>query len=251
MPWVESASASFQCRHSSQDTDDVARVLGLLERTRDRLATVFPRTVGNLTVVMHDSSASLLAASPGLGVIWTLTEPSSRRYVTGSVGRRELHVLAPAALARRASRVAGSGQILALTPASLYARRVITECNHELHDANAASQLARTLRWAWVLEGGSRWFSGETAQARVAITRRLHDGRRPSFPPSVRDAPLLGGTVVDMIAREHGELAASQFVTRFHPQGSRAALRKAFSGRDLAHVEGAWRSHLSHLASAG
>ena len=57
------------------------------------------------------------------------------------------------------------------------------------------------------------------------------------------------GTVIDLLAREQGELAAAQFVTRLHPHGPRAALRKAFTGRDLAHVEGAWRSHLARMAS--
>ena len=85
---------------------------------------------------------------------------------------------------------------------------------------------------------------------RGAIGRRLHEGRRPHFPPGLSDAPLLGGTVIDLIAREQGEPAAAQFVTRLHPQGPRAALTKVF-GRPLVHTEGAWRSHLARLASAG
>jgi hypothetical protein len=61
---------------------------------------------------------------------------------------------------------------------------------------------------------------------------------------------LLGGTVIDLLAREEGALAATQFVCRLHPQGARAALSKAFGGRSFVHTEGAWRSHLARLASA-
>ena len=63
----------------------------------------------------------------------------------------------------------------------------------------------------------------------------------------MRDAPLLGGTVIDLLAREQGELAAAQFVCRLHPHGPRAALRKAFGGSALVHTEGAWRSHLARM----
>jgi len=61
---------------------------------------------------------------------------------------------------------------------------------------------------------------------------------------------LLGGTVIDLLAREEGELAAARLACGLHPQGPRAALGKAFRGRSLVHTEGAWRSHLARLASA-
>jgi hypothetical protein len=251
VPWVESASASFHCRHSSAHADDAARLLALLERARDELLGVFPRTVDELTVVIHGDPWSLVASHPTAGLSWLVTAPAARRYLAGWVGRDELHVLAPSVLARRASGVAGSAQMLALAPASLYVRRVIVECNHDLHQARAPRRLAASVRWAWQLEGGSRWFSGETAHARGAIIRRLHEGRRPRFPPSLPDAPLLGGTVIDLIASEQGIETAAQFVTRLHPQGPRAALMKVFGGRSLDHTEGAWRSHLARLAGAG
>jgi hypothetical protein len=104
------------------------------------------------------------------------------------------------------------------------------------------------LRWAWLLEGSARWFGGQTQHARPAIARRLREGHRPSFPPGLRDAPLLGGTVIDLLAREAGERAAARFCCRLHPQGPRAALTRAFGGRALVHTEGAWRSHLAQLA---
>ncbi len=106
------------------------------------------------------------------------------------------------------------------------------------------------LRWAWLLEGAGRWFSGQSDHARPAIARRLREGGRPSFPPGLRDAPLLGASVIDLLARQEGERAAAQFVTRLHPEGARAALSNAFNGKSFVHIEGDWRSHLARLASA-
>jgi hypothetical protein len=250
MAWVESVSPSFRARHDSAHADDADRVLLSLERTRARLDELFPRSVTELTVVLHNESVSLSLSNPTLPLRWLLTAPAARRYVAGWVGREELHVLAPLTLEGRASNVPGSREMLALVAPALYTRRVIAENNRDLPRPFTPARLFAEMRWAWLLEGGARWFSGQTDHARPAIARRLREGGRPSFPPGVRDAPLLGGTIVDLLAREEGERAAAQFVTRLHPQGPRGALSNAFRGRALVHTEGAWRSHLARIASA-
>jgi hypothetical protein len=250
LPWVETLSPSFRARHSSGNYREVAELLESLERLRDNLERYFPRTVGDLTVVIHDSQASLSAANPLLPLSRAATDPAMRRYIAGWASRSELHVLSPRALAARAAKVTGSREMLSLTADTLYARRVILENNHELVQARAPRRLATELRWAWLLEGSARWFAGQTDHARPAIARRLREGRRPRFPPGLRDAPLLGGTVIDLLAREEGTHAAATFATRLHPQGPRAAITKAFRGRGFVHTEGEWHAHLSRLASA-
>jgi hypothetical protein len=250
MAWVESVSASFRARHESDDADDAHRVLQTLEHTRERMSGRFPRTLDGVTVVLHRGTVALSLTNPLLPLEWLLTAPAARRYVAGWAGSEELHVLAPVALRARASNVPGSREMLALTAAALYARRVITENNRDLTRVMAPIRIRRELRWAWLLEGSARWFAGQTEHARPAIARRLREGGRPSFPPGLRDAPLLGGTVIDLLAREQGERAAAQLCSRLDPQGPRAALGRAFGGRPLVHTEGAWRSHLSRLAGA-
>jgi hypothetical protein len=249
MPWIESASASFRARHDSADADDVERVLYSLERTRDRLAGYFEHTGGELTVVVHRSTLSLTMANPAFPLVWLATAPAARRYVAGWAGGDEVHVLAPGALETRASNVPGSREMLELAAAALYARRVITANNAELARAHRPRRTALELRWAWLVEGAARWFSGQTEHARPAIARRLREGGRPSFPPGLRDAPLLGGTVIDLVIREEGEDAAVELASHLHPQGARAALSKAFRGRPFSHSEGAWRSHLARWVS--
>jgi hypothetical protein len=250
MPWIESVSPSFRARHNSADADDATRILYSLERTRERLAEYFPVTVEQLVVVIHGSALSLTLANPGLPAVWLLTAPAARRYVGGRAGGDELHVLTTGALEARASNVPGSREMLALTAAALYARRVVAENNHELARARRTRRAGLELRWAWLLEGAGRWFAGQTEHARPAIARRLREGGRPRFPPGPRDAALLGGTVIDLLVREEGEARAAQFARRLHPQGARAALSKAFEGRPFAQTEDAWRSHLGRIASA-
>jgi hypothetical protein len=250
MAWVESVSPSFRARHESRDADDADRVLNSLELLRDRLERLFPRTVGDLTVVLHRSNASLSFSHPLLPAVRFATAPSARRYVAGWAGRHELHVVAPSVLEKRASGVRGSSQMLALTTAALYARRVIAENNRELPERAGPKRLLLELRWAWLLEGAARWFSGQTEHARPAIARRLHEGGRPSFPPGFRDAALLGGTVIDLLVREEGERAAAQLACHLDANGPRAALARAFGGRALVHTEGAWRAHLARMAGA-
>jgi hypothetical protein len=250
MAWVETISPSFRARHESGDADDADRVLHSLELTRDRLARVFPKTVADVTIVLHSSTLAVSLTNPLLPLAWLATDPAARRYVAGWAGSTELHVLSPAALSARASNVAGSREMLERVPAALYAKRVIEENNHDLSTRPTPRRLVRQLRWAWLLEGAARWFAGQTEHARPAIARRLHDGGKPSFPPGLRDAPLLGGTLIDLLVREEGEQQAALLACRLHPQGSRAALSNAFHGRALVHTEGAWRVHLARMAGS-
>ena len=249
MAWVESESASFRARHASTHADDADRVLHSLERTREYLAQYFPRTVDGISVVFHPSVVSLLVARPLMPLAWLAAAPAARRYVAGWCGPHELHVLLPDALEARASTVPGSREMLARAVPALYARRVILENNPDVPRRLSPRRASVELRWAWLLEGAARWFGGQTAHARPAIARRLREGRRPAFPPAVRDAALLGGTVIDLLVAQRGEEAAARLACRLHPHGPRGALREAFPKRSAARTEAEWRAHLARMAS--
>jgi len=248
--WIESESPSFRARHDSIHVDEADRVLYSLERTREYLGQYFADTLTGISVVFHPSVASLAVARPLLPLAWLSAAPASRRYVAGWSGPQELHVLLPDALEARASGVAGSHEMLDRAVPALYARRVIIENNRDLPARLTPRRLRAELRWAWLIEGAARWFGGQTAHARPAIARRLRDGRRPAFPPGVRDAALLGGTVIDLLVSERGEQAAADLASRLHPHGPRGALHEAFRGRPTTELEGAWRTHLSRMAAA-
>lgn len=250
MAWVETVTPSFRARHESADGDDVARALDSLEATRARLEIVFARTAADVTVVFHRSGRLLDLAHPLVPLERLLTAPAARRYVVGSTGAQTIHVLAPSALRRRASAVPGSREMLERAPDVLYARLVVGLNNRRLPPPATPPRLIQRLRWAWLVEGTARYFAGQVEHARPAIARRLREGERPAFPPKLRDAALLGPTLIDLLAREQGPEAAMRLACFIDPAGPQHALRDAFRGRSLDHTEGAWRSHLARIASA-
>ncbi|HEX4035737.1 MAG TPA: hypothetical protein VHX66_14935 [Solirubrobacteraceae bacterium] len=244
MPWTESSSPHFEARHEDSDERGTAAVLELLENTRESLSRIFPRVPDEVTVVMHAGPLALSLAAPPLTLAWIASRRVSRRYLAGWCSARTLHLLAPAALERRASAVPASRDMLMMTPAALYAQLAIAANNRSL----PPPLRPRHARWAWLIWGAASHFSGQNVFARTAVARRLRDDPAPRFPPSLGDAALLGGTVFDLLERERGAAAAVELAfTR--PEGSPArALERAFAGRSLIHSQGVWRAHLATLA---
>ncbi len=245
MPWTESSSTHFEARHEDSDEHAAAAVLELLENTRESLSRIFPQVPDEVTVVMHATPFALSLAAPAVSLAWLASRPPARRYLAGWCASRTLHLLAPAALERRASGVPDSRDMLMMTPAALYAQLVIAANNRTL----PPPLRPRHARWAWLIWGAAAHFSGQNVFARPAIARRLRDDPAPRFPPRLRDAALLGGTVFDLLERERGPAAAVNLAfTR--PTGSPArALEQAFAGRSLVHSQGVWRAHLTRLAA--
>jgi hypothetical protein len=247
VPWVETSSPNFSARHEHADLDDAVAVLELIEGTRERLGTIFTRVPDDVAVVLHSSQLELYVAQPYLPLMRLATAPAGRRYLAGWCSRSEVHVLAPRLLERRASAVPGSREMAMLGPATLYTQLVLAANNRTLPPPLRPAAVARYMRWAWLAAGAAQYFSGQTAFARPAIARRLREGREPAFPPSVRDAALLGGSVFDLLAQEHGVGAAVRLAyTPIHGV-PRDALASAF-GQAAVHIEGSWRGHLSRLA---
>jgi hypothetical protein len=248
MPWVESETEHFHCRHSSEFTADAARVLALLERTREQLAAHFRQQPEGLTMVLHDSPLSLALSNPIMPLLGGKPARSAQGHAAGWCGRQELHVLSPKALRERSSGVTGSYEMLALAPASLYARRVIIGSNEEISGLRVPARTLTEMRCAWMLDGISRWFSGETTYARGAIAQRMRGGRRPHFPPNARDAPLLAPPLIDQLAQLRGTAAVTDLASQLHRGNSKAVLTRAFSGRSLMTIESDWRSELRRIA---
>jgi hypothetical protein len=106
------------------------------------------------------------------------------------------------------------------------------------------------MRWAWLCEGAATHFSGQTPHLRAAIVRRLHEGKRPDFPPSPRDAQLLGGTVFSLLEERSGTSAAVGLAQATRDDdGPRRAIEWAFGSR-AASVERDWRDYLEGLKAS-
>jgi hypothetical protein len=246
--WVETESPHFTARHAEEDLEHAVDVLDQLEATRADLAERLGALPENVEIVLHQSDDALAMARPSVPFRRALTSPASRRYLAGGISGSEIHMLSPPRLDERASAVPESRAMLMRTPSALYARMAVCAANPRLPPPNRVGAMIRAWRWAWLVSGMGAWLSGQTALARPAIARRLHESPPPEFPPGVRDAELLGGTVVDLLAREEGERAAIELVRALDPDGPRQALVHAFGGRSLEHSEAAWRTHLKHMA---
>ena len=244
MPWVETQSLSFSARHEEADSEAAAGLLDRLETFRAELGERFEATPLDVSVVMHPRPSHLALAHPWLPLARMVAAPASRRYVAGWFATGEIHVLAPAALETRASAVPGSLEALRLSPLHEYAHLVVGANNPGLPPPFGPRSFGRYLRWAWLCEGAATHFAGQTRHLRPAIARRLKEGGKPSFPPSARDAPLLGGTVFGLLAEGAGDEACAALASRLDPDGPRSALERAFA-RPLDEVEPDWRDYLA------
>jgi hypothetical protein len=245
MSWVETTSLSFTARHDSDQADDAIAVLEDLEEHRGRLEPLFPRLPGNVTVILHDSPVQLWLAHPLLLLSRMLASPSARRYVAAWYRAGEVHSLSPPVL-RALAAGADSERAMLLSPRRGFTALVVGVNNPTLPPPSGPGAVGRSLRHAWLAHGASQHFCGQVALLRAAIAMRLRQGRVP-FPPGVRDAPLLAGSVFDLLAAERGERACVRLAT--HPyRTTRDALEDSFDRKvsDTAH---AWRAHLERLST--
>jgi hypothetical protein len=244
VPWVETESLSFTARHEEADAAAAQDLLEDLEAFRAELAELFERTPGDIAVIVHPSPAALALAQPWLPLARRAASPASRRYMAGWFSRRELHVLSPEALEERASPVEGSREALMLSPLHEYAHLTVGANNPALPPPFNPGSFARYLRWAWLAEGAAAQLSGQTPHLRGAVARRLHEGSPPTFPPAARDAPLLGGTLLEMLDEARGTEAVVRLVSKLDPAGATHAIESAF-GRRLLEIERDWRVRLA------
>ena len=217
-----------------------------MELFRARLDKRFFRTPGDVAIVMHPSPLELSLAQPWLPLARLATAPAARRYLAGWFTSSEIHVLSPRALEKRASPLPESLEALRLAPMHEYVHVVIGANNPQLPPPFNPRSFARYLRWAWLCEGAATHFSGQAPLLRPAIIRRMREGRAPSFPPSARDAQLLGGTIFGLVEEAYGPGASVELVSRLDGGGAGATIERVF-GRSPREVEPDWRDDLRSL----
>jgi hypothetical protein len=199
-------------------------------------------------VIVHPANAWLSAAHPFLPAARWAAAPAGRRYLAGWAMATELHILNDEHADRRA---AGDDSRRALrgTAQRLYTQIVLASNNHRLPPPWGPRRFGRYLRWAWLIEGGAQYFASQVPLFRAAMVRRMREGGRPAFPPSPRDAIILGGTLFDLLDRQVGGGACELLVGRLHRAGARGNLELAFDAR-MSEIESAWRRHLRDQTSA-
>lgn len=171
--------------------------------------------------------------------------PAARRYVAGWPMAGEIHVLSDEWMERRAG---GEDSLNALlgTADRMYTQLVLATNNDRLPPMWTPRNFLTYLRWAWMVEGASQYFSGQVSLYRPAVITRLRDGDKPKFPPSRRDAILLGGTIFDLLDRHAGPQACGLLAGRLRREGPTAGLELAFDA-NAREIEKAWRIHLDDI----
>ena len=169
----------------------------------------------------------------------------ARRYLAGWPMDGEIHTLNDTWMERRS---AGEDSLRALrgTAERMYCQIVLAANNTALPPMWTPRRFITYLRWAWLIEGAAQYFAGQTSYYRAAVITRLREGERPAFPPSRRDALILGGTVFDLLDRHAGPDACVRMASRLHRQGPQGNLELAFEAR-MREIERAWRTHLDEI----
>jgi hypothetical protein len=240
--WVETESLSFVARHESADEESAKRTLDALEDLRLRLEERFDEAPGGVTVIVHPTPGWLSAAHPFLPAARLAAAPAGRRYLAGWAMASELHVLNDDYLERRS---AGEDSLAALrgTAERLYVQVTLGYLNPKLPPPWNPRRFARYLRWTWLVEGAAQYYAGQISQFRAATNLRMRQGKPPSFPPTARDAIILGGTVFDLLERERGRDACDVLVSRLNRSGPTGNLELAFDA-DMREIERVWRRYL-------
>jgi hypothetical protein len=220
-------------------------VLDRLEELRLKLEDRFDQVPGDITIVIHDNPAWLSAAHPLLPAVRWAAAPAGRRYIAGWPMKTEIHMLNDEWLERRA---AGEDSLRALRGIAerLYAQQVLAANNEALPPLWTPRRFITYLRWAWLIEGGAQYFANQTSLFRAATITRLREGERPGFPPSRRDAIILGHTVFELLDRYKGPEACALLVSRLRREGSTSNIELAFDA-PLNEIEEAWRAQLDDM----
>lgn len=245
MTWIETTSLTFSARHEDSDRSYAEELVDRLEDLSLKLEDRFEIVPSGVTVIVHPSPVWLTAAHPFLPFVRWSAAPAGRRYLAGWAMANEVHVLGEAAMTRRAAGEA-SWEALRGTAERLYTQIVLAANNESIPPPWTPTRFLRYLRWAWLVEGGAQHFSRQVDYFRAAVIRRLREGSRPAFPPSRRDAILLGGTIFDLLEDYRGGGACELLVSRLRRDGPRSNLEAAFD-LPLREVEDMWRQYLREL----
>jgi hypothetical protein len=139
-----------------------------------------------------------------------------------------------------------SSRALRGTAERMFCFLVLAANNDKLPPMWTPRRFLTYLRWAWLIEGAAQYFSGQISLFRPAVINRLREGDRPRFPPSRRDAVILGGTVFDLLDRHAGPRACSILASRLNREGSQGNLELAFEA-NMHEIEQAWRQHVNEI----
>ncbi len=241
--WTESSSNLFRVRFDDDARTEVEELVHVLETVAARLDAHGLRLPPHPTIVVHPTGLSLGLAQPGYFAAQSLTEAVGRRYLASwSVGST-LHLVVPHRLLRN-----GRGQV---TMREALERAPSCGLAHlALGHTNPALSLQRTLRnrsWFWLAWGAGQTLVGQVPLLATSIAIRRRERRAMTIPPPMRDAVVLGGSLVELVLRERGLTALVQLLREPLPPTPQAWIGQALPGLGPTERDVRWRMLLDEL----
>lgn len=241
--WTESTSNLFRVRFDDDSRLEVEELVHVLETYAARLEAHGLLLPPHPTVVVHPTALSLSLAQPAYVAALALTETHGRKYLASWASGSTLHLIAPSRLARGTESHISLRDALERAPACGLAHLA-------LGHANPGLDLQRTLRrraWFWLAWGAGQTLVGQVPMLASVIALRRKERRALQVPPPMRDAVVLGGSIVELVLRQRGLTGLVHLLKDPLPPAPEGWIGRALPGLGPTEREVRWRMLLDDL----
>lgn len=241
--WTESASNLFRVRFDDEARTEVEELVHILETYAVRLEAHGLVLPPHPTVVVHPTAVSLSLAQPAYVAALGLTETHGRRYLASWTSGSTLHLISPERLRRGTENHISLRAAMERAPACGLAHMA-------LGHANSGLSLQRALRsrgWFWLAWGAGQTLVGQVPTLASVIAVRRKERRALSLTPAMRDAVILGGSIVELVLRERGLTGLVHLLKAPLPERPEAWIARALPGVGPTEREVQWRMLLDDL----
>jgi hypothetical protein len=241
--WTESTSNLFRVRFDDDSRTEVEELVHVLETVATRLEAHGLVLPPHPTVVVHPTAFSLALAQPAYVAALALTETHGRKYLASWAAGSTLHLVAPHRLARGTEGHITLSDAMERAPACGLAHLAIGH-------ANPALSLQRALRgrqWFWLAWGAGQTLVGQVPMLASVIALRRKERRHLQITPPMRDAVVLGGSLVELALRERGLTALVHLLRDPLPPSPDGWIGRALPGLGSTERDVRWRMLLDEL----
>ncbi|MBO9531940.1 MAG: hypothetical protein J7513_03085 [Solirubrobacteraceae bacterium] len=244
--WTESTSNLFRVRFDDDSRTEVEELVHVLETVAARLEAHGLVLPPHPTVVVHPTAFSLALAQPAYVAALALTETHGRKYMASWASGSTLHLIAPDRLARGTEGHISLRDAMDRAPAAGLAHLAIGH-------ANPALSLQKALRrrdWFWLAWGAGQTLVGQVPMLASVIALRRKERRAIHLPPPMRDAVVMGGSLVELVLRDRGLTALVHLLRDPLPPSADGWIGRALPGLGSTERDVRWRMLLDDLDRA-
>jgi hypothetical protein len=241
--WTESTSNLFRVRFDDDSRTEVEELVHVLETYAARLEAHGLVLPPHPTVVVHPTAMSLALAQPAYLAAIAMTETHGRKYLASWASGHTLHLVAPHRLMRGTESHITLRDAMERAPACGLAHLA-------LGHANPGLTLQRALRrraWFWLAWGAGQTLVGQVPMLASVIALRRKERRALSLTPPMRDAVVLGGSIVELVLRQRGLTGLVHLLREPLPPSPEGWIGHALPGIGGTERDVLWRMVLDDL----